>query len=111
MRTARLPSKLLPAALAAVVALPYTAPTVCGVLGRMGGEMEMTADADTATVRAPNSGGMCCTLGECGVPQVAPAAYDLNILQGVATGWATLPAPLSAPPNSVVTPLTPPPQA
>ncbi len=111
MKTARLQSKLLTAGMAAVLALPYTAPTVCGALGRMGGEMEISADAGTDTVRAPDSGGMCCTIRECGVPQVAPVAFALNVLQQVATVGAELPAPPSAHPTHTLRPLTPPPQA
>ena len=97
--------------MAAVLALPYTAPTVCGVLGRMGGEMEMTSDAGTGTVRAPDSGGMCCSLNECGVPQIAPVVYGLNVLQQVATVRAELTAPPSNHPTNALLPLTPPPQA
>ncbi len=111
MKTDHLQSKLLAAAIAAVLGLPYAAPTVCGVLGRMGGEMEMTADGGTSTVRAPDSGGMCCTLNECGVPQAAPVAYALNVLQQVATVGAELPAPPSAHPANALLPPIPPPQA
>ena len=111
MRTARLQSKLLAAGLAAVLTLPYTAPTVCGALGRMGGEMELSADAFDTAVRAPDSGGMCCTLGECGVPQVAPVAYALNVLPPVATVHAELPVPSSAHPTNTLLPPIPPPQA
>ena len=85
MSTARLRSKLLTTGTAAVLMLPYTAPAVCGVLGRMGSEMEMSADVPDTTVRAPESGEMCCTLNECGIPQVAPMAYAVNVLQQVAT--------------------------
>lgn len=95
----------------AVLALPYTAPSVCGALGRMGGEMEMSADAPDTAVRAPDSGGMCCTLNECGVPPVAPVAYALNVLQQVATVGAELPAPPSAHPANALLPPIPPPQA
>ncbi len=111
MKTARLQSKLLAASLAAVLTVPYTAPTVCGVLGRMGGEMEMSADAADTAVRAPDSGEMCCTLSECGVPQIAPVAYALNVLQQVATVRAELPAPPSAHPVNALLPPIPPPQA
>ena len=111
MKNARLPSKLLATCTAAVLALPYTAPTVCGALGRMGGEMEMSADAPAAAARAPDSGGMCCTLNECGVPQAAPLAYALNVLQQVATVGAELPAPPSAHPANALLPPIPPPQA
>ncbi len=111
MKTARIPSKLLAAGLAAVLTLPYTAPTVCGVLDRMGGEMEMTADAGTGTVQAPDSGGMCRTLDGCGVPQIAPVAYALNILQQVATVGTELPAPPSAHPANALLPPIPPPRA
>ena len=111
MRTARLQSKLLAAGLTAVLTLPYTAPTVCGALGRMGGEMVMSADAGTDTVRAPESGEICCTLNECGVPQVAPVAFGLNVLQQVATVPAELPVPPSAHPTNTLLPPTPPPQA
>ncbi len=107
MRTARLQSKLLAAGLAAVLTLPYTAPTICGALGRMG----MTANAGTDTVRAPESGKMCCTLNECGVPQVAPVAYALNVLPQVATARTELPAPPSAHPTNTLLPPIPPPQA
>ncbi len=111
MSTARLRSKLLTTGMAAVLALPYTAPTVCGALGRMGNKMEMMADAGTGTVRAPDSGGMCCTLSECGVPQVAPAAFALNVLQQAATVRAELLAPPSAPSANALLPPIPPPQA
>ncbi len=111
MRTARLQSKLLAAGLAAVLTLPYTAPTVCGALGRMGNTMEMTANAGTDTVRAPESGKMCCTLNECGVPQVAPVAFALNVLQQVAVVPAELPVPSSAHPTNTLLPPIPPPQA
>ncbi len=111
MRTARLQSKLLAASLAAVLTLPYAAPTVCGTLGRMGGEMELSADASDTSVRAPDSGRMCCTLGECGVPQVAPVAYALNVLPQVATVQAELPAPSSAHLINALLPPIPPPQA
>ncbi len=111
MRTARLQSKLLAAGLAAVLTLPYTAPTVCGALGRMGGEMELSADAPDTAVRAPGAGDMCCTLSECGVPQGAPVAFALNVLQQVATVPAELPVPPSAHPTNTLLPPTPPPQA
>ncbi len=111
MRTARLQSKLLAAGLAAVLTLPYTAPTVCGALGRMGGEMELSADAPDTAVRAPDSGGMCCTLSECGVPQAAPVAFALNIFQQTATVRAELPAAPSAPSANSLLPPIPPPQA
>ncbi len=111
MKTARLQSKLLAAAMAAVLVLPYTAPTVCGALGRMGGEMEMTADAGTGTVRAPESGEMCCTINECGAPQVAPVAYAVNVLQQVASVRMELPAPQSAHSADELLPPIPPPQA
>ncbi len=110
MRTAHLQSKLLAAGLAAVLTLPYTAPTVCGALGRMGDKMEMSADAGTDTVRAPESGEMCCTLNECGVPQVAPVAFALNVPQQAATVAAELPVPPSAHPTNTLLPLIPPPQ-
>ena len=111
MRTARLQSKLLAAGLAAVLTLPYAAPTVCGALGRMGDKMEMSADAGTDTVRALESGEMCCTLNECGVPQVAPVAFALNVLQQVAVVPAELPVPSSAHPTNTLLPPIPPPQA
>lgn len=111
MKTARLQSKLLAAGLAAVLTLPYTATTVCGALGRMGGEREMSVDAPDTAVRAPDSGGMCCTLRECGVPQVAPVTCALNLLQQVATVGAELPAPPSAHPANALLPPIPPPQA
>ena len=111
MKTARLQSKLLAAGLAAVLTLPYTAPTVCGALGRMGNTMEMTANAGTDTVRAHESGGMCCTFNECGVPQVAPVAFALNVLQQTATVRAELPAPQSAHSANALLPPIPPPQA
>ncbi len=109
MKTARLQSKLLAAAMAAVIVLPYTAPTVCGALGRMGGEMEMMAD--TVTVRAPESGEMCCTINECGVPQVAPVAYAVNVLQQVASVRMEPPALQSAHSATALLPPIPPPQA
>ena len=109
MKAARLQSKLLAAAMAAVMVLPYTAPTVCGALGRIGGEMEVTAEA--GTVRASESGEMCCTLNECGVPQVAPVAYAVNVLQQVATVRGELPAPQSAHSATALLPPIPPPQA
>ncbi len=111
MRTARLQSKLLAAGLAAVLTLPYTAPTVCGALGRMGDKLETSADAPDTAVRAPDSGDMCCTLNECGVPQVAPVAFALNVFQQTATFRAELPAPLSAHPTNALLPPIPPPQA
>lgn len=111
MKNTRLPSKLLATCMAAVLALQYTAPTVCGALGRMGGEMEMSADAPDPAVRAPDSGGMCCTLSECGVPQVAPVAYALNVLEQVDTVGAELPAPPSAHAANALLPPIPPPQA
>ena len=109
MKTARLQSKLLVAAMAAVIVLPYTAPTVCGAFGPMGDEMEMRADA--GTVRAPESGEMCCTLNECGVPQVGPVAYAVNVLQQVATVRVELPAPQSAHSANALLPTIPPPRA
>ena len=111
MKNTRLPSKLLATCMVAVLALPYTAPTVCGALGRMGGEMETSAEAPDTAVRAPDSGGMCCTLRECGVPQVAPVAYALNVLQQVAIAGAELPAPPSAHAANALLPPIPPPQA
>ncbi len=111
MKTARLQSKLLAAGLAAVLTLPYAAPTVCGALGRMGNTMEMTADAGTDTVRAPGFGEMCCTLNECGVPQVAPVVFAPNVLQQVATVPAELRAPQSAHSANALLPPIPPPQA
>ena len=111
MRTARLQSKLLAAGLAAVLTLPYTAPTVCGALGRMGGEMELSADAPDTAVRAPGSGDMCCTLSECGVPQGAPVAFAFTILQQTATVHAELPASPSAHSATALLPPKPPPQA
>ncbi len=110
MRIAHLQSKLLAAAMAAVFVVPYTAPIVCRVLGRMGGEMEMTADAATATVQAPTSGVIGCTLNECGLPQAAPVAFVLDVEQRVATVWAEFPALPSAHPNNALVPRTPPPQ-
>ncbi len=109
MKTARLQSKLLATAMAAVIVLPYAAPTVCGALGRMGDEMEMTADV--GTVRAPESGEMCCTFNECGVPQVASVAFALNVLQQTATVRAQLPASPSAHSANALLPPIPPPQA
>ncbi len=111
MKTACLRSKLFAGVVATVLALPYTAPTVCGALGRMGSEIEMSADAGTGTVRAPDSGGMCCTLNECGVPGAAPVVYALNVLQQVATVRVELPAPPSAHPANALLPPIPPPQA
>ncbi len=111
MRTVRLQSKLLAAGLAAVLTLPYTAPTVCGALGRMGDKMEMSADAPDTAVRAPNSSGMCCTLSECGVPQAAPVAFAPNVLQQTATVHAELPASPSVPSANALLPPIPPPQA
>ena len=111
MKTTRLQSTLVAAGLAAVLMLPYAAPTVCGVLGRMGGEMEMMADAATGSVRAPDSGGMCCTLNECGLPQVAPVAYFLSVLQQMAVVRAEQPASPSEHPNNALLPPIPPPQA
>ena len=64
--------------MAAVLLLPYTAPSVCGVLGRMGSAMELSANAGDSTVRAPESSDMCCTLNECGIPQVAPSLAFLT---------------------------------
>ena len=111
MKNARIRSKVLASCLAAVLTLPYTAPTVCGALGRMGNTMEMTANAGTDTVRAPESGQMCCTLSECGVPQAAPVASALNIFQQTATVRAELPASPSAPSANALLPPIPPPQA
>ena len=110
MRIAHRQSTLLAAAMAAVFVLPYTAPIVCRVLGRMGGEMEMTADAAAATIQAPGSGGLCCTLNECGLPQVAPVAFALDVEQRVATVWGEFPALTSAHATSALVPRTPPPQ-
>lgn len=111
MRTVRLRSQILIPGMAAVLALPYTAPTVCGMLGRMGNEVEMTVDAGTDTAQALDSDGMCCTLNECGIAQVAPPAYVLNILDQTRTILVELPAPPSADPTGAYLPLTPPPQA
>ena len=111
MKTVRIELKLLAAGLVAVLALPYTAPTACGARGRMGSETEMTADAGTDTARAPDSGGMCCTLNECGVAQVAPPTHALHVLNLTRTIPAELPAPSSANPTSTHLPLTPPPRA
>ena len=110
MKTARLQSKLLVAAMAAVIVLPYTAPTVCVAFGLMGDEMEMRADAGTGTVRAPESGEMCCTLNECGVPQVGPVAYAVNVLRQVATVRVELPARQSAHSANALLPPIPPPK-
>ncbi len=109
MKAVRLRSQLLTAGMAAVLALPYTAPTACGVLGRMGSEMEMSVDG--AAVRATDSGGMCCTLNECGIAQVAPPAYALHVFNQTSTIPTELPAPSSANPTSTHLPLTPPPRA
>ena len=97
--------------MAAVTVLPYTGPTVCRALGRMGGEMEMTAEAGTGTARAPESGEMCCTINECGVPQVGPVAYAVSVLQQVATVRVELPAPPWAHSADALLPPIPPPQA
>ncbi len=94
-----------------MLALPYTAPTVCGALDRMGDKMEMSADAPDTAVRAPDFDGRCCTLSECGVPQAAPVAFALNGLQQVATVPAELPAPQSAHSANALSPPIPPPQA
>jgi len=109
MKAARLQSKVLAAGLAAVLTVPYTAPSVCWALGTMGNTMEMTANAGTDTVGAPESGMTCCTLNDCGVPEVALLGYALNVLQQVATLGAELPAPPSAhPANALLTPIPPP---
>ncbi len=111
MATPRLRSKLLATGMAAVLLLPYTAPSVCGVLGRMGSAMELSANAGDSTVRAPESSDMCCTLNECGIPQVAPLPYALSALQQIPAVRAELPRPPSAHPTNALLPLTPPPQA
>ncbi len=110
MRTARLQSKLLAAGLTAVLTLPYAAPTVCGALGRMGDKLETSADAPDTAVRAPASGDMCCTLSECGVPQGAPVAFALNVLQQTAIVHADLPALPSAHSANALLPPKPPPR-
>ncbi len=110
MKNVRLPSKLLATCMAAVLALPYTAPAVCGALGQVGGEMEMSADPGTDTVRAPDSDGMNCSLNECGVPQAGPVAYA-HVLQQVASVGAELPARPSEHPANALLPPIPPPQA
>ncbi len=110
MRTARLQSKLLAAGLAAVLTLPYAASTVCGALGRMGDKMELSADAPDTAVRAPGSGDMCCTLSECGVPQGAPVAFALTVLQQAATVHTVLPASPSAHSANAPLPQKPPPK-
>ena len=75
----------------------------------MGGEMEMSAEA-SAVVHAPGAGATCCALSECGVPQVAPLTYGLDVLGRVSdVRLALLPAPSTGPTTHRLPP-TPPPQ-
>ncbi len=97
--------------MALVLTLPYVAPSTCGLLGRMGAAMEMTADAGDSALQMPASTGMCCALNECGVPYVTPLADtldDLPLEPAVRMEPAALP---SMPPTNAVSPLSPPPQA
>ena len=96
--------------MALVFTLPYVAPSTCGLLGRMGAAMEMTAGAGDSALQTPGSAGMCCALSECGVPYVAPLADALDDLPLVPAVRAEPAAPPSAPPTNAVSPLTPPPQ-
>ncbi len=109
--TARFRSKLFTASVALVLTLPYVAPSTCGLLGRMGAPMELTADEGDSALQMPGSTGTCCALNECGVSYVAPLAGapdDLSLEPAVRMGPAALP---STPPTNAVLPLTPPPQA
>ena len=109
--TVRFRSKLFTASVALLLTLPYVAPSTCGLLGRMGAAMEMTADAGDSALQTPGSTGSCCALNECGVPYAAPLADaldDLPLEPAVRVGPAALP---STPPTNAVLPLTPPPRA
>ena len=109
MATAQLRSQLFAAAMACVLVLPYAAPVVCGGLGRMGGEMEMSAQADSA-VSTPGDGTTCCNLDECGAPRAAPLANGLDVLRQIAEFRTALPAAPTVNPISDRLPPTPPPE-
>jgi hypothetical protein len=111
MRTARLRSTLLASGMAAVLALPYTAPPVCGVLGRMDSEMEMSADGGDTAVQAPGTDGVCCTLNQCGIPQIAPLVYAFTVLRQLSAVRVELPAPPSLLRPYALLPPRPPPRA
>ena len=109
--TVRLRSKLLVMSLAVAVSLPYGAPSVCGLLDRMGADGEMIADAGDAGWQSPGSTGMCCNFNGCGVPHVAPLGYVVSDLRKLSVVQAELPGPPLSHPTNEISPLTPPPQA
>ncbi len=110
MKASHLANKFLPIGLLAVLLLPYTAPGVCGLLGRIAGGMEMSNDVVTAAVQPPASGAMCCSVEACGIPQVAPPGCNVILMAEIIDVRAQLPAPLSADPTIPRFLTTPPPQ-
>ncbi len=70
--------KLAIVSLVLVLALPYLAPSICSVLGRMGCNTEMTTDASNTGWSSQGSSGECQDIGTCGVTQVAPLVNPLG---------------------------------
>jgi hypothetical protein len=110
MTTARVQLTVLAVTLVTVLALPYAAPSICALLGRMNGEMQMSAPVSDAVVQAPDSGDTCCNLDDCGIPQIA-FVFGLGGLADPDVVVATPVAPPAAHPTHAPLPVIPPPQA
>ncbi len=104
-------NKLLAIAMATVLLLPYTAPGVCGLLGRVAGDMEMSHESAAAVMHSPTDGATCCSVDACGIPQVAPPGCDVTLMAEIIDAHAGHPTPVSADPTTPRFLLTPPPKA
>jgi hypothetical protein len=107
-------------ALLAILVLPYAAPAICGVMGRMradtsempaGCTVSAGASATTDSWNAVTPINGHCRFEQCGATVVAPVALALTEVPVALDVQLELPAPASPSIDSSISPPTPPPQA
>ena len=100
--------------LLAAIVLPYSAPGICLVLGRMGMdvyEMGMMADAGSTVLQSDSSSMECCSMDGCGVPHAGPAASFVEMAPGFQRRMVALVTEPSDPPPEYLSLLERPPRA
>ncbi len=94
-----------------VLALPYLAPSICSVLGRMGCNTEMTMDASNTGWSSQESSGKCQDIDSCGFPQIASLVNPLGGPVWVPVVDRGFPTPSLSHYAFDSSPLSPPPKA
>ena len=102
-----------PLLLLVAMVLPYSAPGICSILGRMGmdvHEMGMMADAGSTVLRSASSSMECCSMDGCGATHAGPAAAFVEIAPGFERRMVASVAEPSDPPPEYLSLLERPPR-